>query len=284
MIPPEDLFNQHWKSAKQTHPDAGFEVVEHGWEQHVLVDHPNNLVYRYPRNQNAANKLADEVAVLRELHKLQFNVAFPILREHTDDYTVYDYIPGDVLSDEVIGKLSHDQITTIGHDLGIFLSILHTANPEIVDKKLTKQSTSLYEYYARKIEHAKGMDYYNHVRDLLLSIASEESDQVVVHGDLHGLNIVINPDNKNLAGVIDFSELELGNRHQDFRKPFMADSRLLDPAIQAYKSSCGIELSREKIVAWAYVNEWANIAYFKDQPNHPTYIRAHKHLRRWHQL
>ena len=64
----------------------------------------------------------------------------------------------------------------------------------------------------------------------------------------------------------------------------MADSRFLDPMIQAYLENTNTKLSADKIKAWAYVNEWANIAYFKDQPNHPTYIRAHKHLRRWHQL
>ncbi len=277
-------FDQHWQLAKQAHPNAEFEVVEHGWEQHVLVDHANNLVYRYPRNQNAANKLGDEVAVLSALHQTVFNVAIPRLRDLTPEYAVYDYVPGDVLSDEVIAELSDQQVELIGQDLGVFFSILHTCKESIVGAKTTKQKTSLYEYYAKRIECGKGQNFYDKAHDLLLSIANGADKQVVVHGDLHGLNIVVNPIDKKLAGIIDFSELELGDPHQDLRKPFMTDSRFLEPMIQAYLENTGTELSADKIKAWAYVNEWANIAYFKDQPNHPTYIRAHKHLTRWQQL
>ena len=278
------LFEQQWQTAKKSHPENGFEIVEHGWEQHVLVDHAKNLVYRYPRNKNAFNKLTDEVAVLRELHQATFNVAIPVLREHTADYTVYDYIPGDVLSDDIIADLTDEQLASIGHDLGIFFSILHSTSPDVVKSKATRQTTSLYDYYARRIEGAKTADFYEKAHDTLLSIAGDTNDQVVVHGDLHGLNIVIDPVTKNLSGIIDFSELELGNRHQDFRKPFMTDSRLLGPAINAYEQHCDIKLSKEKIIAWAYVNEWANIAYFKDTPENPTYLRAFKHLRKWQQI
>lgn len=277
-------YDQIWTDVKTAHRVGGFEVVEHGWEQHVLVDHEKNIVYRYPRNQNAADKLADEVAVLESLRHTIFNVAIPVLRHHNAQYTVYDYIPGDVIDETTAKDLTDDQAEKIGHDLGIFFSILHATNPEVIRHKSTKQTASLLEYYVERINKAKDADFYAHAQNLLAKIKHDDDDEVVVHGDLHGLNMVIDPISKNLIGIIDFSELELGNRHQDFRKIFMADSRFLDPAISAYLSTTSVSLDAEKVKVWAYVNEWANIAYFKNQPSHPTYVRAQKHLTRWHQM
>lgn len=277
-------FDQDWSQAVKSHPGSRFQVVEHGWEQHVLVDHEKNLVYRYPRNQNAANKLTDEVEVLRALHGVPFNVAIPRLRELTKEYAVYDYIPGDVLLENASSALSDDQAESIGSDLGVFFSILHTCNKSIVDGKKTKQKTSLYEYYEGRIEGAKGENFYQKAHNLLLKLNPDDKNQAVVHGDLHGLNIVVDPIHKTLAGIIDFSELELGDPHQDLRKPFMTDDRFLAPMIATYKDHCGVNLDPEKIKTWAYVNEWANIAYFKGQPTNATYLRAQKHLKRWKQL
>ncbi len=277
-------FDQAWAVAQKESSAQNFEVVEHGWEQHVLVDHEKNLVYRYPRNQNSANKLADEVGVLRALHDTTFNVAIPRLRDLTGGYAVYDYIPGDVLSEDGSLGLSDNQAREIGYDLGIFFGILHACSPSIVNSKKTKQTTSLFEYYAERIESAKDRDFYEKARGLLLSLQPEAEKQAVVHGDLHGLNMVLDPISKKLTGIIDFSELELGDPHQDLRKPFMTDGRFLEPMITAYKNATGISLDPEKVRIWAYVNEWANIAYFNDQPSNPTYIRAQKHLRRWNQL
>lgn len=276
-------FDQDWTQAIKSHPGLRFEIVEHGWEQHVLVDHEKNLVYRYPRNQNAANKLADEVEVLRALHGVPFNVAIPRLRELTKEYAVYDYIVGDVLPEDASPELTDSQAESIGYDLGVFFSILHSCSKSIVDGKKTKQTTSLFEYYSDRIEGAKGQDFYQKAHDLLNSL-HPEPEQVVVHGDLHGLNIIVDPIDKALLGIIDFSELELGDPHQDLRKPFMTDGRFLAPMIAAYKEHTGTSLDPEKIKTWAYVNEWANIAYFKDQPDNPTYLRAQQHLSRWNQL
>ena len=278
------IFDEHWLNAKTGHPDSWFEIVEHGWEQHVLVDHQRNLVYRYPRNKNAKAKLDDEVQVLSELHGIVFNLAIPVIEEHSNDFTLYKYIPGDVMDEKTIKSLSNEQVEKIGTDLGVFLSILHSASPEIVKSKKTKQTMSLYQYYAQRIEKSLGSDFYIHAKKLLEKIEYEQTDEVVVHGDLHGLNMVVDPINAQLVGVIDFSELELGNRFQDFRKLFMTDRRLLDSALRSYSEKTGNNLDKEVILAWAYVNEWANIAYFKDQQNNPTYIRAQKHLKLWDEL
>jgi aminoglycoside phosphotransferase (APT) family kinase protein len=278
-----DHFLQSWLRESGKHNAPTWEVVEHGWEQHVLVDHVNNVVYRYPRNQNASDKLKDEIDVLKELNHISFNVSIPRILEHTNACTAYEYIPGDIITEEVSKSLNDNQATEIGYDLGEFLAILHSADPSIVSGKKTKQSISLFEYYTSRIDNAKNEPFYNHVNNLANQIKSTGT-QVLMHGDLHGLNMIIDPISQNLTGVIDFSEVELGDRHQDFRKIFMTNKRFLEPAVNKYQELTQTNLSIDQIIAWAYINEWANIAFYKDNQNHPTYKRALKHLKKWGEL
>ncbi len=278
-----DHFLKIWLNATAQHKGSAWESVEHGWEQHVLVDHTNNIVYRYPRNQNASNKLADEVSVLSALNQVRFNVAIPRILEHKKAKTSYEYIPGDIISEDKTRSLTNDQAEKIGQDLGEFLAILHSVNPVVANSKKTKQSISLYDYYLDRIENAKDELFYEHVINLAKKIKPQKP-YVVMHGDLHGLNMIIDPLTNRLTGVIDFSELELGDRHQDFRKIFMTDERFIDPALKVYKKLSGYELSKTQITAWAYINEWANIAFYKDKTSHPTYRRALKHLKSWGEI
>lgn len=275
-------FKDSWEHTKQLVKPQTQEIVEHGWEQHVLIDHKNQIVYRYPRNQNAADKLVDEVSILSALNRHAWNVAIPRIREHTRHFNSYDLIEGEVLDVKLIARLSDTQIGEIGLELGIFLAKLHKINPSIIDSRQTKQSGSLFDYYESRIATKPAAHFYQpaiHDLNQLKNIIS--TSQVVVHGDLHGLNMVINPRSLKLVGIIDFSEVEVGDPHQDFRKLFMTDERLLEPAVEAYVNAGGHKLLPSSIKLWAYVNEWANVCYFDETPENPTYIRAQTHLRTW---
>ncbi len=84
--------------------------------------------------------------------------------------------------------------------------------------------------------------------------------------------------------MIDLSEMEIGDPHQDFRKLFMTDPRLLEPSVNSYHQNGGSRLNIETVKTWAYVNEWANLCHFADTPSNPTYQRALRHLRMWEQI
>ncbi len=271
-------YQTNWQKATKSHPN--FEISELGWEQHVLIDHSKNLVYRYPKHLKAQQKLEDEVSVLKTLKSVKFNVQIPIIVDHTANYSIYKYIPGQVLTDEVLNSLDKTHIEEIGQELGKFFAILHSLPISIIDQKIHKQKLSLNDYYRDRLYNSEILRQ-NRKIDKYLQEISKSDINVVVHGDLHGKNIVINPLDKKLVGIIDFSELEIGDPHQDFRKIFMTDSRLLEPAVRQYSKLTDLELSRSKIKAWAYINEFANLAYFNDKPHNLTYIRAYQNLKKW---
>lgn len=280
-------YDDTWQSAKTNAIKAGLSIVEHGWEQHVIIDEKNSVVYRYPRNESAANKLADEVGVLGELASTDWPVQIPHIIDHTEKFTSYKYIDGDVLDEKNIALLNEDDMARIGTSLGRFLTTLHSASVDIIHHKKTKQTQSLLEYYTDRIELNQSSKYYRVAHDALhqlLSAAADTPSNIVVHGDLHGLNMVVDMDSRCLQGVIDFSELEIGSPEQDFRKIFMADQRLLAPAIESYCAINGQSPREEVIKLWAFVNEWANICYFSHRPSNATYKRALHHLQRWGQV
>lgn len=275
------LYDKHWHSARAEASTQGLQIIEHGWEQHVIINQDLGTVYRYPRNRAAAAKLDDEVGLLDSIHKQEWPVQLPKIIDHTPSYTSYRYIPGEVLDNSQINLLADQDFDRIGRQLGDFLSHLHKLDPSIIRRKETRHDTTLLEYYTERIESAKGQLFYGTAAKALSKLGDDYTGpQVVVHGDLHGLNMVIDPKIKSLNGVIDLSEMEVGDPHQDFRKLFMTDPRLLDPAIAAYDKP----IDAKRVKDWAYVNEWANLCFFADDPNNPTYQRAYYHLVKWRQL
>jgi aminoglycoside phosphotransferase (APT) family kinase protein len=255
----------------------------------VIIDDANGLVYRYPRHQSAAAKLSDEVTILAHLNKKHWAVPIPYLIDYDGNRASYRYIDGDVLDNKKLATLSDKQLEQIGGQLGIFLAELHVVDPKLIEHKAWRQPGSLFDYYKKRIE---GSDDHNKWKQPALKVLNKlqelrqtyPHDDVVVHGDLHGLNTVVATDGNKLAGVIDLSEIELGDPHQDFRKIFMTDERLLNSALLTYEKAGGQQLSSDLIKTWAYVNEWANLCYFADQHHNPTYQRAHAHLKRWGQI
>lgn len=273
-------YTEHWQRARDAAIQKNLRIIEHGWEQHVIIDEAKGLVYRFPRHHAAADKLDDEVSVLHVIHERSWPTLLPIMREHTAEYSTYTYIPGEPLSRDIIDTLTDTDFQRIGRQLGAFLAQFHTLSHSIVDSKKTKQTTSLLDYYTARINEAEGKQYYQRAAKALNHLTSSKLQSVVVHGDLHGLNMIIDTATKSLNGVIDLSEIEIGDPHQDFRKLFMTDERLVEPAIEAY----GQNLDPELVRTWAYVNEWANICHFADTPDNPTYQRALDHLRKWQQI
>ena len=282
----QDIYSQNWQKARTLALKEGLKIVDYGWEQHVIIEEPAGIVYRYPRHDAAAAKLADEVAVLSDIHRHQWPIRLPVMQDHNKIFTSYKYIPGEVLTEEMVSSLITSDFERIGQNLGEFIALFHQLNFAIVLQKKTSHSTSLFEYYENRINNA-GLG--EHKTKALAAISELETytgkaKPVVLHGDLHGPNVVINPQNKELVGVIDLSEIEIGDPHQEFRKIFMTFPMSLEASLRGYESKGGQKLDKQAIILWAYTNEWANLCYFAHTPANLTYQRALKHLKKWDQL
>lgn len=282
----QDIYTENWEAARTAAVQAGLQIIEHGWEQHVIIDNREGIVYRYPRHAAAAAKLADEVKVLGTINQQSWPIALPTMLEHNGRYASYKLIPGEVILNGQSAGLTDEQCLAIGAGLGGFLAQLHQLDHEIVTKKKTKRTTTLLEYYKKRINRGRETEFYQPAAKRLEELMATTNNKlrVVVHGDLHGSNTVIDQNTRKLNGVIDFSEVEIGNPHQEFRKIFMTDSRLLQPACENYSTQGDQILNIEEIILWAYVNEWSNLCHFAGRPGNITYRRAESHLKQWGEL
>ena len=277
----------NWRLAREKALKQGLRVVEIGWEQHVIIDEAKGIVFRYPRHQAAVAKLADEVKVLHDVNEHKWPIKLPVMLEHNEIFTSYTYIPGEVLTPAIIASLNPNSLIAIGAEIGSFLAQFHQLDHKIVDQKYTKHTTTLLEYYDGRICSAEGSQFYVKAFKALQKLKNLQNEQikrVVLHGDIHGPNVVVDLKTEKLAGVIDLSEMEVGDPHQEFRKIFMTYPTALNPALEAYESSGGQTLNSEAVIQWAYVNEWANACFFSSEPENPTYVRAMAHLHEWQQL
>lgn len=274
-----------WNDAREQAERHGLRIVEHGWEQHVIIDEAQGLLYRYPRHEAAAAKLKDEVEILQNLQCYQWPTRIPQLLDYHPHFATYRYIPGEVITPESAQIITNQQAELLGSQLGSFLAPFHGLDHNILAHKATKHSTSLLEYYTDRIEKNPNTPHFEAAHQALGELVSNTTvlQPVVLHGDLHGLNIVVDESN-SLQGVIDLSEMEIGDPHQEFRKIFMSIPNTLSSALAAYEAAGGQHIDTDQVIRWAYVNEWANLCYFSDQPKNLTYQRAYNHLANWHQL
>jgi aminoglycoside phosphotransferase (APT) family kinase protein len=275
-------FQTIWQSAKNEAIKNNLKVIEYGWEQHVIIDEKKGITYRYPRHAAAQAKLKDEVIVLEALQQAHLPVATPKLIALNEHYSTYQLIKGEALTPDMTAQLTAEQADQLGRDLGVFLAAFHTLDPSILSHKITTHSTSLFEYYSERITQSPKSAFTTSAINLLNDLrATTDTPQVVLHGDLHGLNIIVDPTTMKLVGVIDISEMELGDPHQEFRKIFMSTPDALNSAIKAYNQTARHHINVETVKLWAYVNEFANACFFADQPQNATYLRAIQNLTLW---
>lgn len=280
------IYEQNWQKALAKAQQKGLKIIEIGWEQHVIIDEKAGIIYRYPRHFAASAKLKDEVKVLKDINRHKWPVLLPVMLDHNDVRASYKYIPGEVLTEEIVDSLARKDLENIGRALGSFLALFHNLDSAIVLQKKTSHSTSLLEYYENRINAAKiGPRRTKALKTLSeLKTYAGKAEKVVVHGDLHGPNVVIDPSTKQLVGIIDLSEIEIGDPHQEFRKVFMTFPGSLTAAINSYAESGGQKLNKKAIMLWAYTNEWANLCFFGGDNKNLTYQRALRHLKQWKQI
>jgi aminoglycoside phosphotransferase len=84
------------------------------------------------------------------------------------------------------------------------------------------------------------------------AVLAPAADAVVLHGDVHGWNLVANPSRTAVVGVVDVDDIALGDLHFDLRYvPALAPSLdLFRATTSAYAALTGRDVDRERALAW----------------------------------
>lgn len=249
--------------------DNKIKVSETGWTSRVYIIDDGKAVFKFPRNAKYREECKQEVAVLKLLKGRAFSLSIPILNWISTDYSYFGYwgVAGKPLR-EVIGSLSEQQKVEIGTQLGGFLQQLHGIRDygDIKAQTLVEQAKEYQDWFLKGRDLLKNHFSESELSRIDIFFENEvpksmtgTGELVFCHGDLDYNNILIN--DKNQVGVIDFGDVKLYDRSQDFRG--IDDVVLKEAMIKAYGG--GEVISKAAAATSSKMIDVLNMIYYIEQ-------------------
>jgi aminoglycoside 2''-phosphotransferase len=210
-------------------PDLEFaaaELIEAG-EDHLVLVLDGRLVFRFPRHAGHPTGLARELAVLAAL-KGRCDLAIPDYRyvAPTGDFAGYPLIVGDELTPERFAALKASAQATVLEQVAAFLTAMHgldLADAPAADAADWPHDGTPADYAAegrtRRLPPIRAAypDLAGAIEVFYERLAQRPAAPVrLLHGDLTADHLLLHPDGRRLAGVIDFGDTEFGDPAHDF--------------------------------------------------------------------
>ncbi len=269
------------------------DYVEHGSDNIVVIVN-KELVFRFPRTQDKARRIAYETAILQKTKGKITAVAVPeLVKVHTAPlYLVAKYIHGDHYTAEEITQLSEPEQQAIGvklaefiHQFNISISGLEVrrlrneAGVEGLDEPWPKYFVRLFEQGRLPNDKLRSVvnEYYNLWKDY----AAHEQNIFAIHDDLHLANLLFN--GSTLTGIVDFGDVNTGSIESELRWIYSMSEIVLRAAIDHYQSISGNHLNVDHIRVWAIMHELSTFTdrLARQQTSSYPFQRAQQNLRSW---
>ncbi|WP_242217083.1 aminoglycoside phosphotransferase family protein [Bacillus cereus group sp. BfR-BA-01380] len=215
-------------------PIHSFHQDESGWDNVAIIVN-NEWLFRFPRKIEYAKKIPREKqlyeALFPKLQAGQIEVPnYHILYENQADSipvcSYYKMIHGKPFKSSYLHHLSISEKAQIAAQLASFLAALHTV-PTTLAKEWGFQVEQTTKYW--KVLHIKLKDYLFNTftieetdrLNILFQTFSEQlytssSLQTVIHADLTHNHILFHPHKKQIAGIIDIGDAQIGDPAFDF--------------------------------------------------------------------
>ena len=232
------------KRIKQFFPDLqwnNFRFITHSWDyQIVILD--NSFVFRFPSSSTLLEAFKQEMSLL-DLIRTTPDVSIPHYTFVAPDYSFggYDIINGHELSAEKFHKLTSGDIQCVAELLGIFLHDLHNTKfpPSVAlgnnALNLIKEDVALHEKISSLLSNRLSASEQVKAKTLLEAAQKTRGNfsQALIHGDLYWRHIFWEQNTKQL-GLIDFSDMSLGDPALDFAELFEYGPDFVQACYKAY--------------------------------------------------
>ena len=220
---------------QSNHPDLAIKAVkkiDQGWDNDIFLVN-DQLIARFARREKAIPFIESEIRTL-PLLKDAFSFPIPAISHHgvfdnIYPYCVYPVIPGTLAADN---HLTHQERTALAPVISTILNEIHDLEIEgPVEQSLSPDTIGRLDIAKRMDQIRQKLDLTNQLfddpsitnslRDMVEELSSlldpEEKDRFscLVHGDLHGRNILMQ-DRRHISGIIDWGDLHKGHPAKDF--------------------------------------------------------------------
>lgn len=243
---------------------AQFVTLAEGWDS-VALEH-DGLIFKFPRNQAAAERIRREVALLNFLRpRITMPLPQPILYDGDEPFSQHRAIPGDkLLADDylMLGEGSRNALATRMAQLYAELHQLPLARmqqagavsvdpwmspDEILEKALPRLPRG-YKGWARKVVAG-----YRR-----LTIKGDEL--VFGYFDGHGWNMAFDFTTATLNGVYDFGDAGFGSRHRDLSYSNWISADLTLRIIDRYEELTRRKVDRSQVMLYTSALRLAELA------------------------
>ncbi len=243
---------------------ARFVTLAEGWDS-VALEY-DGLIFKFPRNAAAAERLKREVVLLNFLRpRITMPLPQPILYDGDEPFSQHRAIPGEkLLADDylMLGEGSRNALATRMAQLYAELHQLPLARmqqagavavdpwmspDEILDRALPRLPRG-YKGWARKVVAA-----YRR-----LTIRGDEL--VFGYFDGHGWNMAFDFTTATLNGVYDFGDCGFGSRHRDLSYSNWISADLTLRIIDRYEDLTRHKVDREQVMLYTSALRLAELA------------------------
>ena len=189
----------------------------------------DDLVFRFPRNQDWGVKLfANEIKII-ELARKYVEIPLPVFEYKSDDLAVYRFIKGDALRREDVLKLTAVEQERIARELARFLKQFHEIPSVELEKNEIAPSdvnrsretwlklfenvrTELFPQMMPHVRETVG----EHFAPVLRDAHFMDYEPRLINGDIVPYHIIFDRESKRINGIIDFGTAGIGDPAADF--------------------------------------------------------------------
>ncbi|HEY4844072.1 MAG TPA: aminoglycoside phosphotransferase family protein [Candidatus Dormibacteraeota bacterium] len=243
------------------------------WTTPARVVVNGEYIFRFPTNEQGRASLERAAWVVRHLRG-RTSLAVPGLDLVGRRLATFGYrmIPGVPLDTPRYRRLPESDQLGIGTAIGRFLAEMHLAlavdeaAPVLTDEPLHPMSArTLRLHFLPRIADESQRSFAARVIDRYEQIRPTAADRTVLHNDLHGHNMLFDPVTCRVAGIVDFADVAIGDRHMDLFHLYSWDEPCLLAAITEYQRRCGVALSPERCIIYNAAQDFTDLTWRTEQ-------------------
>jgi hypothetical protein len=200
---------------------ANFETSTAGWDSLALIG--GGMVFKFPRNQSAAEKLRREAQVLAILRP-RVRMPLPELMLHRDGQGVFSahaIIPGGHLLPKQYLKLENSAKAALAEDIAYFFADVHAIDPALFRGVGAMRlppwpSINTIGKTALPLLPTAARAHYQGILDAYAALPPDPLGEIFGMFDCHGWNMAFDHQAQRLNGLYDFGDCGFGPLHLEF--------------------------------------------------------------------
>ncbi|MEK4198720.1 aminoglycoside phosphotransferase family protein [Cytobacillus sp. FSL K6-0265] len=246
-----------------------------GWDHHIYIVN-QTYVIRIPKTKQVLAKMNKEIKLLHQLSYLSSIIEIPNYHPfyNKDGQVIgvfYPFIKGQALSHSLIIPPLYE-----AKRLGIFLTELHRL--DIYEAKkggIEERHNKDYWAQLQQTLKTKIFPFLNEgekeeINKLFLAVSKFKEAKVVIHGDLTSANILYHPIKKEISGIIDFTDTQIGDPAFDFAGLYWDfGDQFTKEALAAYETQFNKEEMYRRVTSFyglqPIFHEWLKIVNEQDE-------------------